>query len=174
VFHSLGAIVEPVTYPHRELAAVQRIISNSEAYAYHATDLAELPRKYGRQLEHRTKAGGLYFASEYIQAQRVRAIIQQAVAALFQRIDLLLCPTMPTEPPTYEESLADTWMRRPGITNLFNLTGQPAVAFPVGFSAHALPLSAQLVGRPFDEATVLRAAHGYQGVTDWHKRHPAL
>ena len=126
---------------------------SSEAYAYHATDLAELPRKYGRQLEHRTKAGGLYFASEYIQAQRVRTIIQQAVAQLFQHIDVLLCPTMPTEPPTYEASLADTWMYRPGITNLFNLTGQPAVAFPTGFSAQTLPLSAQLVGRPFDEAT---------------------
>jgi len=101
-------------------------------------------------------------------------MIQQAVAALFQHIDVLLCPTMPTEPPTYDASLADTWMRRPGLTNLFNLTGQPAVAFPTGFSAQALPLSAQIVGRPFDEATVLRAAHFYQGVTDWHTRHPAL
>jgi aspartyl-tRNA(Asn)/glutamyl-tRNA(Gln) amidotransferase subunit A len=174
VFRSLGAVVEPVTYPYRELAAALRVISSSEAYAYHATDLAELPRKYGRQLEHRTKAGGLYFASEYIQAQRVRSIIQQAVAQLFQHIDVLLCPTMPTEPPTYEASLADTWMYRPGITNLFNLTGQPAVAFPTGFSAQALPLSAQLVGRPFDEATVLRAVHLYQGVTEWHKRHPVL
>ena len=135
VFRGLGVVVEPVTYPHRELAAALRVISSSEAYAYHATDLDELPRKYGRQLEHRTKAGGLYFASEYIQAQRVRTLIQQAVAELFQHIDLLLCPTMPTEPPTYEESLADTWMRRPGITNLFNLTGQPAVAFPTGFSS---------------------------------------
>jgi aspartyl-tRNA(Asn)/glutamyl-tRNA(Gln) amidotransferase subunit A len=174
VFRGLGVVVEPVTYPYRELAAAQRVISSSEAYAYHAMDLTELPRQYGRQLEHRTKAGGLYFASEYIQAQRVRAIIQRAVAELFQHIDLLLCPTMPTEPPTYAESLADTWMRRPGITHLFNLSGQPAVAFPTGFSEHALPLSAQLVGRPFDEATVLRAAHHYQGVTDWHKRHPAL
>ena len=174
VFRSLGARVEPVTYPYRELAAAQRVISSSEAYAYHATDLAELPRKYGRQLEHRTKAGGLYFASEYIQAQRARSIIQQAITALFQQIDLLLCPTMPTEPPTYEASLADSWARRPGITNLFNLTGQPAVAFPTGFAEQALPLSAQLVGRPFDEATVLRAAHSYQGVTDWHKRHPVL
>ena len=104
----------------------------------------------------------------------MRTIIQQAVAQLFQHIDVLLCPTMPTEPPTYEASLADTWMYRPGITNLFNLTGQPAVAFPTGFSAQALPLSAQIVGRPFDEATVLRAAHLYQGVTEWHKRHPVL
>src|SRR5882672_2765768 len=92
VFRGLGAVVEPVTYPHRELAAALRVISSSEAYAYHATDLAELPRTYGRQLEHRTKAGGLYFASEYIQAQRVRTIIQQAVAQLFQHIDVLLCP----------------------------------------------------------------------------------
>ena len=137
-----------------------------------ATDLAELPHKYGRQLEHRTKAGGLYFASEYIQAQRVRTLIQQAVAALFQHIDLLLCPTMPTEPPTYEASLADTWMRRPGITNLFNLTGHPVVAVPCGFSAEGLPVSLQLVGRPFDEATILRLAQAYQDATAWHRRRP--
>ena len=75
------------------------------------------------------------------------------------------------EPWTFRHQLCD---QRPGITNLFNLTGQPAVAFPTGFSAQALPLSAQLVGRPFDEATVLRAAHLYQGVTEWHKCHPVL
>ena len=48
------------------------------------------------------------------------------------------------------------------------------MAFPTGFSAQTLPLSAQLVGRPFDEATVLRAVHRYQGVTEWHTRHPVL
>jgi Asp-tRNA(Asn)/Glu-tRNA(Gln) amidotransferase A subunit family amidase len=51
--------------------------------------------------------------------------------------------------------LTDAWSRRPGITNLFNLTGQPALAFPSGFSENGLPLSVQLIGRPFDEATLL-------------------
>jgi aspartyl-tRNA(Asn)/glutamyl-tRNA(Gln) amidotransferase subunit A len=151
-----------------------RQISNSEAYAYHATDLAELPKKYSAQLEARTKTGGLFFASEYIQAQRARRIVNEAVQSMFDGIDMLLCPTMPTVPPTYEHSLEDSWMRRPGITNLFNQTGQPALAFPTGFSESGLPLSAQLVGRPFDEGRLLAGAHAYQQVTDWHHQHPAI
>jgi aspartyl-tRNA(Asn)/glutamyl-tRNA(Gln) amidotransferase subunit A len=174
VFRSLGAVLSSVTYPHLELTRAMRQISNSESYAYHATDLAEFPQKYAAPLEARTKAGGLFFASEYIQAQRVRRLVNEAVRGLYADLDVLLCPTMPTEPPTYEGSLADSWMRRPGITNLFNQTGQPAVAFPAGFSESGLPLSVQLVGRPFDEATILAAAHAFQGATDWHQRHPAI
>ncbi len=174
VFAGLGAIIEAVEYPHLELTRTMRPISNAESYAYHATDLAEIPKQFGRQLEARTKTGGLFFASEYIQAQRARAIVNNAVKAMFDGLDMLLCPTMPTAAPGYVESLEDSWMRRPGITNLFNQTGQPALAFPSGFSESGLPLSAQLVGRPFDEATLLAAAHAYQGVSDWHTRHPAI
>jgi aspartyl-tRNA(Asn)/glutamyl-tRNA(Gln) amidotransferase subunit A len=174
VFRSLGATIVPVTYPHLDLTRAMRPISNAESYAYHATDLSELPRKYGVALEARTKTGGLFFASEYIQAQRARAIVNTAVQSMFDGLDMLLCPTMPTEPPTYEKSLEESWGRRPGITNLFNQTGQPALAFPSGFSESGLPLSVQLVGRPFDEATLFAGAHAYQGVTDWHKQHPAI
>jgi aspartyl-tRNA(Asn)/glutamyl-tRNA(Gln) amidotransferase subunit A len=174
VFRSLGAIVEPVTYPLLDLTRAMRPISNAESYSYHATDLAELPEKYGRVLEPRTKTGGLYLASEYIEAQRARRIVIDAVKAMFDGLDMFLCPTMPTEPPTYTDSLTDNMLRRTGINNLFNQTGQPALAFPSGFSESGLPLSVQLVGRPFDEATLLAGAHAYQGVTDWHKRHPAI
>ncbi len=174
VLTSLGATVSEVEFPCLELCAASRIIMGAEAYAYHATDLAELSEKYPAQLRHRFRAGGLYFSSEYVQAQRLRAIVKQQVAELYQGIDLLLCPTMRGPAPTYEESLTDAWARRPGVTYLFNYTGQPALAFPAGFSESGLPLSVQLVGRPFDEATVLRTAHAYQGVTDWHKRHPQL
>jgi aspartyl-tRNA(Asn)/glutamyl-tRNA(Gln) amidotransferase subunit A len=93
---------------------------------------------------------------------------------MFNDIDLLLCPTMRGEAPTYEDSLTDSWVRNRGVTNLFNFTGQPALAIPAGFSEKGLPLSVQLVGRPFAEATVLCAAHAYQGATDWHKRHPTI
>jgi aspartyl-tRNA(Asn)/glutamyl-tRNA(Gln) amidotransferase subunit A len=174
VFRSLGAVIEPVDYPRLELTRAMRLVSNSESYAYHAMDLAELPEKYAAPLAARTKSGGLYFASEYIQAQRARRIVIEGVRRLFDGLDLLLCPTMPTGPPTYEDSLADSWMRRPGITNLFNQTGQPAIAFPAGFSAAGLPLSVQLVGRPLAEATVLAGAHAFQTATNWHQCHPLI
>jgi aspartyl-tRNA(Asn)/glutamyl-tRNA(Gln) amidotransferase subunit A len=174
VFRSLGGVILPMSYPNLELPRSMRPISNVESYAYHAADLAELPKKYAAPLEARTKTGGMYFATEYIQAQRARRIVNTAVQEMFNGLDMLLCPTMPTEPPTYEESLKDSWFRRPGITNLFNQTGQPALAFPAGFSEKGLPLSVQLVGRPFDEASLLAAAHAYQGVTNWHQMHPSI
>ena len=58
------------------------------------------------------------------------------------------------------------------FTRLFNLTGHPVVAVPCGFSAEGLPVSLQLVGRPFDEATILRLAQAYQDATAWHRRRP--
>jgi aspartyl-tRNA(Asn)/glutamyl-tRNA(Gln) amidotransferase subunit A len=174
VLESLGASLKEVDFPCLDLCAASRVVMLSEAYAYHATDLTEIPFKYPKQLEHRFKTGGLFLSSEYVQAQRIRSIVKEQVVQLYEGIDLLLCPTMRGPAPTYEESLTDSWARRPGVTHIFNYTGQPALAFPAGFSEGGLPLSAQLVGRPFDEATVLRTAHAYQGATDWHKRHPQL
>jgi aspartyl-tRNA(Asn)/glutamyl-tRNA(Gln) amidotransferase subunit A len=60
------------------------------------------------------------------------------------------------------------------FTRPFNLSGHPACSVPCGFTAAGLPIGMQLVGRPFDEATVLRAADAYQRLTDWHARRPVL
>jgi len=59
------------------------------------------------------------------------------------------------------------------FTRPFNLTGHPAASVPCGFTAEGLPMGLQIVGRPFDEATVLRVADAYQRLTDWHTRRPA-
>jgi aspartyl-tRNA(Asn)/glutamyl-tRNA(Gln) amidotransferase subunit A len=60
------------------------------------------------------------------------------------------------------------------LTNPFNLLGFPAISVPCGFDGAGLPVGLQLVGRPWEEATVLRAAHAYEQATDWHRRHPVL
>jgi aspartyl-tRNA(Asn)/glutamyl-tRNA(Gln) amidotransferase subunit A len=56
----------------------------------------------------------------------------------------------------------------------FNLTGQPAISLPCGFSKDGLPIGLQIVGRPFDEPTLLRIAHAYEQATKWHLRRPPL
>ena len=63
-------------------------------------------------------------------------------------------------------------LTQPSFTGPWNLVGQPALAIPCGFSASGLPLSMQIVGKPFDEATVLRVGDAYQQLTDWHLRMP--
>ena len=63
---------------------------------------------------------------------------------------------------------------RPNYSRPFNLTGQPAVSLPCGFSTGGLPIGLQIAGRPFDEATVLRVAYAYEQATDWHTRSPEL
>jgi aspartyl-tRNA(Asn)/glutamyl-tRNA(Gln) amidotransferase subunit A len=60
------------------------------------------------------------------------------------------------------------------FTRPFNLTGHPAASVPCGFTAEGLPMGLQIIGRPFDEVTVLRVADAYQRITDWHTRRPPL
>jgi aspartyl-tRNA(Asn)/glutamyl-tRNA(Gln) amidotransferase subunit A len=58
------------------------------------------------------------------------------------------------------------------LTMPFNLAGLPAISFPCGFSASGLPIGLQVVGKPFEESMILRIAHAYQHLTDWHSRNP--
>jgi aspartyl-tRNA(Asn)/glutamyl-tRNA(Gln) amidotransferase subunit A len=172
VLRHLGTTVEELHIPHGELAAVLPAVMLPEAYAYHAQDLAERPEKYPAQLRNRLKAGGLYLASEYVEAQRARRILQEAYQDVLRRYDLMLTPCQTGDAPRYEEMIAPDYQRGPSYTGAYNLTGLPSLAVPAGFSKRGLPLSIMLSGRPFDEATVLRVAHAYQGATTWHTRHP--
>jgi aspartyl-tRNA(Asn)/glutamyl-tRNA(Gln) amidotransferase subunit A len=172
VLRHLGTTVEELHIPHGELAAVLPAVMLPEAYAYHAQDLAERPEKYPAQLRNRLKAGGLYLASEYVEAQRARRILQEAYHDVLRRYDLMLTPCQTGDAPRYEEMIAPGYQRGPSYTGAYNLTGLPSLAVPAGFSKRGLPLSIMLSGRPFDEATVLRVAHAYQGATTWHTRHP--
>ena len=95
------------------------------------------------------------------------------MAPIYRKYDLLL--TVGAAPA----SPLDTWRtiafwQKPNLTTPFNVTGGPALTQCIGFSPEGLPLSMQIVGRPFDEATVLRAADAYERVTSWRARRPRL
>jgi aspartyl-tRNA(Asn)/glutamyl-tRNA(Gln) amidotransferase subunit A len=174
VFRGLGATVEEITIPHADLAACSQIISPVEAYAYHAKDLAELPQKYPATLRSRFQTGGLYLASEYVEAQRARAILKQEHLKVLTSYDVMLTPAQKGDAPPYDEMIGIDRRRGPSYTGAFNMTGLPSIAIPAGFSSRGLPLAILVSGRPFDEARVLSAAHTYQGATGWHKRHPSI
>lgn len=174
VLRALGAVVSNVTLPSIEFAKSTAVIIQSEAYSYHAADLAKTPEKYAPQLRDRLMLGGVYLAEEYVQAQRARAILKEETATLLREVDLLVTPTAPKTAPTFETAYSEGYRRGAAYTSLFNMTGLPALSVPCGFDPAGLPIGLQIAGRPFAEGLVLRAGHAYQGATDWHHRHPAL
>lgn len=172
---SLGATIVEVDVPAIELERVQGIIMSVEAYAYHKPDLDESRDLYPEQLRNRFLSGALYSGAEYANALRAKAVLTNNVRITMSNanVDLLLSPTRGKTALTFEEAYED-YGGAVSFTGLFNLTGQPAISIPCGFGADNMPIGLQLAGRPFEEATVLAAAHAYEQSTDWHTRHPEL
>src|SRR5436309_2964609 len=168
----LGASVEDVQIASIQSSGAFMAILLAEAFAYHERDLRMHPERFGEILRERLLAGGLITASEYVQAQRLRARLRGEMADVLHTVDALATPTSPPPAPTFTAVYDPEYGFPRGNTSPFNLTGLPALAVPCGFSSSGLPLSIQITGRPFDEATVLRVGHTYEQATDWHTRHP--
>jgi aspartyl-tRNA(Asn)/glutamyl-tRNA(Gln) amidotransferase subunit A len=168
-----GAVVVDVVIPHADVArSVQRAIMYSEAFAYHEADLQSRPDAYGRHTRQQIRQGAFYTAADYVQAQRVRALIDAEVRTAFAGVDVLVMPTMPSVAAPLEGYDADALLRQPNFTAIWNLTGLPAMSICCGFSDVGLPIGLQIVGKPFDEPMIFKVADAYQRVTDWHTRIP--
>ena len=174
MLRQLGASVQDVQIPSIQAAGANMVIMLSEAFAYHEHDLRMHPERFGEILRERLLAGGLITASEYVQAQRLRARLRGEMADVLHTVDVLATPTSPKPAPTFTAVYDPEYGFPRGNTSPFNLTGLPALAVPCGFSSSGLPLSIQITGRPFDEATVLRVGHTYEQATGWHTRHPKV
>jgi len=170
----LGAEVRDVRIPSMQRAHSFLLILVSEAFAYHERDLRERPELYGEVARERLLAGALVTASEYTQAQRIRAEICAETAEVMRDVDVLATPTT-LKPATSFTVAHDPELGFPRSNMApFNLTGLPTLALPCGFSSSGLPLSLQLAGRPFEEGTVLRVGHAYEKATAWHTRRPPV
>jgi len=170
----LGAAVTDVEIPSIQTSWAFLAILMAEAFAYHERDVRAHPELYGDVLRERVLAGGLILGSEYVQAQRLRSRLHAEMLEVLGRVDVLATPTTPKPAPTF----AAVWDPSFGFpkSNMppFNMTGVPALAVPCGVSSEGLPLSLQIAGRPFDEATVLRVGHAYERATEWHRRRPRI
>jgi aspartyl-tRNA(Asn)/glutamyl-tRNA(Gln) amidotransferase subunit A len=171
-----GAKVRTVTLPRlTEFAGVNRAILMSESAAIHGRWLREAPEGYAAITRKRLLPGLFVRAEDYVQAQRRRRELVAAVEAAFQECDLLLTassmdPACRIDDP---EAVEITYPRQ--ARTAFNVTGHPALTLMCGLSkAEGLPLSLQLVGRFFAEATIYRAAAGYERAAAWRDRWPAL
>jgi len=172
----LGATLEEVSLPYMdELPGAVMAIMMPEALAYHQKWMAERPQDYGDDVRYRLELGATYLAVHYLQAQRLRELAVQAWRdRVFDKVDLLATPTTQCAATPIAQGDLQMTLSLIRLTNPINLLGLPAVSLPCGFTGQGLPAGLQLIGRWFDEATVLRAAHAYEQATDWHKRRPQL
>ena len=170
----LGADVRDVVIPSIWSSSALMVIMLTEAYSYHADHLRARPELYGEVLREKLLAGALFTADEYVQAQRLRARMREDTDRVLQDVDVLATPTTPGTAPTFTTVLDPNFPFARSNMFPFNMTGLPTLALPCGFAPNGLPISLQLSGRPFDEATVLRAGHAYEQATDWHRRRPKL
>jgi aspartyl-tRNA(Asn)/glutamyl-tRNA(Gln) amidotransferase subunit A len=174
----LGARVEDVTLPTLKLATIANaVIYYNEYFTAHKRDVPTLLKSAAPSRRARLYLGILTSAADYIQAQRIRSQVKRELAEVFRKVNLLALPGQPRPAPTIKQSNPlDTVYKHlaPEFLAPFNLAGLPAISIPCGFSRANLPVALQLVGEPFDEPTVLRAAYTYQEHARWYQKRPPI
>lgn len=171
---ALGARVESVEIPYVEHAdAIGTSILVSEAYSIHEQGFRDYPELYGRPFRDRVLRGALMSAADYVQATRARGRFCRGMADVTERVDLIAMPTSPVPAQPFDDRNA-AYYSRPSFTRVFNITGQPSISLPCGFTDDGLPIGLMLTGRPFADLTVLQVAHAYEQAHDWHTRRPSL
>jgi aspartyl-tRNA(Asn)/glutamyl-tRNA(Gln) amidotransferase subunit A len=182
VLADLGCELRDIDIPTEKYGlAVAYALCASEALVVHEPLLRQHSREYAPDVRRRIAVGRFLSATDYLKGQKARRLIRDDVNRVLQEVDCLLAPTLPVAAPPITASEVRIGSRTEGVrlaftmfTRLFNLSGHPVISLPCGFSAEGMPLSMQIVGRAFEEATILRLAHAYENATDWHKRRPPL
>jgi aspartyl-tRNA(Asn)/glutamyl-tRNA(Gln) amidotransferase subunit A len=177
----LGARVERVDASFlRRAEVVQQLVMLPEAAEAHLPWLRTRLADYGADVRARLLAGLLLPASAPVTGQRARRALAREARPLFERFDLLAAPEMPIVAPRIGEDPVDVGGQSLAyrlslipFNSPWSCLGIPTVSVPCGL-VDGLPVGLALTGRRLAEATVLRAAHAYQQVTDWHERRPPV
>lgn len=183
VLESQGARLREVRLPLAEYyLAVAFGIVVPEASAYHQQMLRDRAELYQDDVRVFLEAGEMVLATDYIKAIRVRHLVKQGWKQVFDGLNALVAPSLPTVaakigqekftwPSGAEEPVINAYVR---LSCPANITGLPAISVPCGFNTDGLPIGLQIIARPFDEATVLRVAQAYEASTNWRSRTPLL
>ena len=176
VLSDLGAKLEVARMrPLQEYYDVKNTIALPELVAIHQADLMDRPGDFGADFLGRGGfAGSLFSAVDYVQAQRARMQMLSEARALYRKYDVLVCPANPGPAMRFEDIRTLGIWQRPTMTTPFNVTGDPALVVCSGFSKQGLPLSLQIVARPFAEETVLRVGHAFEQALSLRDRRPQL
>lgn len=175
---SLGARIEEVKAESLQAATVANaVIYYNEYFTARRAELQQILDSGTPARRARVYLGVLTSAADYIQAQRLRSRLRRELRSLFEKVDLLALPCQSGPAPRFEETTPfDTFYKHlaPDFHSPFNLAGLPAISVPCGFSPSGLPVALQIVGKPFDEPGVLRAAYTYQQHVRLYTRRPPL
>jgi aspartyl-tRNA(Asn)/glutamyl-tRNA(Gln) amidotransferase subunit A len=152
---------------------IKIVIAESEIFAIHHDNLITRPGDFGRDFLGRVLPACLFQAVDYVQALREHRRYMAEMKPLYAKYDVLLTCGMGPAPRLDAHRTPNFW-RKSNVFTPSNVARSPALVLPCGFSRAGLPMGMQLIGRPFDDATVLRAGHAYQAATDWHRRRPDL
>ena len=144
------------------LRALNSCIIAMEATAFHEPMLRDRADDYGEFARQRLISSYAYGPNALVRAEQARGRIRSEVNRIFRQVDLLSTPTMPYGAPPLEQQPRNTW-----FTGIFNSLGWPAITLPIGLGEARLPLAMQIVGRPWDEETVLRAAAAVEAWGPW-------
>ncbi|WP_134699724.1 Asp-tRNA(Asn)/Glu-tRNA(Gln) amidotransferase subunit GatA [Ammoniphilus sp. YIM 78166] len=201
VLEGMGAIVEEVSLPHTEYAVpTYYILAPSEASSNlarydgvrygvrsdNAKNLIEMYKEtrshgFGSEVKKRVMLGTYalssgYYDAYYKKAQKVRTLIKQDFDQLFAKYDVIIGPTAPTTAFKIGEKTADplTMYLNDICTIPVSLAGIPAISVPCGLASNGMPVGLQIMGKHFDEATILRVAHAFEQNTEHHKARPKL
>jgi Asp-tRNA(Asn)/Glu-tRNA(Gln) amidotransferase A subunit family amidase len=178
-----GANIVEVELPELDWSPeVLMTIMGPEASAFHRERLRERPQDYDPATRRSLEMGEFIPGTHYLMAQRARRLLKNRMANLFQAngLDALLSPTSPVTTTTFaamREPRPDYPAESPILSVIHhsfsaNLTGQPALSAPCGLADNGLPVSFQLLGRPFDEATIFRLARAYEREHSWSTLRP--
>jgi len=161
-----GAVTVDVVIPHsREIASVYSLVSLPEASAYHAITVADHPELYTPNVRLRVEMGRYLLGEDYVRAQHGRNVLRAEVDTALAGCDALALPTLPIPAPPIGALMMDVGASQQPVRNmmlrltqLFNLTGHPAISLPMGTTASGLPCGFQLVGRRFETEPLLAVA----------------
>ncbi|MDB5374626.1 MAG: amidase family protein, partial [Belnapia sp.] len=174
-FRAEGARVRDVTLP--SLAAFNAcgwIILLAEAFAVHESWMRRNPNLYGELMRDRLVLGGLLSAADVMQAQKQRRSLIAATAAAAADCDILLTAAAPAVAPRIDAVPKWAFLEKPNFTMPFNVTGWPGITLSTGSGEGGLPVAMQLVGKPFAEPTLFRAADAYEKAHNWRAKRPAM
>lgn len=178
----LNVHLEEISLPHlpdSETASTHLTYAEATSFHESAGYFPAHASEYAPDVCGRLEEGAHVLATDYLRALAVRRLIRKDFHQALTQVDAVLVPTVTTTAPLIDQknvtirshklSARSALVR---LTRPSNLTGLPAITLPCGLTQEGLPIGLQLIGRPFEEATILQLAHGFEAATAWHRQHP--